>query len=329
MKEKDFHYFNDPPTDLFIIGNGFDIWQGLNTSYKSFARFYNENKLSIAKELKLEPLYLTQDGNQVEITHFDLYYGLITGCGSFLEESDIFWSTFEDSLSDLDHEQINYYYGKEDEDLEDMQVGINQAYSLIRERFVLWTKTFNIPQGRTPYNFQNSFFINFNYTDTLQRKFGVKDFRIYYPHGNVANPKSIIFGHDSYDSPPPPILKELGGRNKGLYQLATFLYKTDKHVRLNIVDMMLSLFECGFDWDRIKNVYILGHSMSNVDIKYFKRFAKETAFTATWHVSCFREEDKPRIKSLLRKLHIRKFIIYDTIDDAIEKFKLKKNQSKK
>ena len=44
---------------LFIIGNGFDIWTGLNTHYSDFQNYYVKNRDRILKKLKIKkiPVY--------------------------------------------------------------------------------------------------------------------------------------------------------------------------------------------------------------------------------------------------------------------------------
>ena len=37
--------------NLIIVGNGFDMWQGLPTSYEKFRLYYHDNIERIAKEL--------------------------------------------------------------------------------------------------------------------------------------------------------------------------------------------------------------------------------------------------------------------------------------
>ena len=39
---------------LIILGNGVDIWQGLNTSYSQFRKYYLNNRDEILKRLKLK-----------------------------------------------------------------------------------------------------------------------------------------------------------------------------------------------------------------------------------------------------------------------------------
>ncbi len=312
------------PNNLFVIGNGFDIWQGSDTSYKSFARFYNQNKFRFAQELGLKNVLLLSDKEKSghEITCFDLFYGVISNAGCELNEEDTFWSTFEEALGDLDIDLINLYYGNDDGDMDDLCSDIDFAYRLIRKCFVEWVKSVNVTNAEASYRFKNSYFIDFNYTDTLQKRFGVSNKRIYYPHGNAFGKDGIVFGHDNCERPPVMLSPIFGNRLFGKTQLQMLLYLTDKKVRLHIADMLLTMFEYGIRWEEIKNVYILGHSMGKVDIKYFERLAKETAFTATWHVTCFRPEDAARKEELLKRLRVQKFQIYNTIDEAIAKFKV-------
>ena len=64
--------------NLIIIGNGFDRWQGLPTSYDNFKQYYSKNVLSISKKLGIRVyrndsavdlyLKLTQD-LRVKLTH--------------------------------------------------------------------------------------------------------------------------------------------------------------------------------------------------------------------------------------------------------------------
>ena len=41
-------------TKLFLIGNGFDRWQGLPTSYGDFRQYYFAHILEITKELRIK-----------------------------------------------------------------------------------------------------------------------------------------------------------------------------------------------------------------------------------------------------------------------------------
>lgn len=74
--------------NLYIIGNGFDIYHGLDTKYQSFAKYISQTDSEVYK-LVLK------------------YYGLpdISEEPINDEEYDS-WETFELSLADLDYKQV-------------------------------------------------------------------------------------------------------------------------------------------------------------------------------------------------------------------------------
>ena len=42
--------------NLIIIGNGFDRWQGLPTSYDEFRKYYHKNIKRITHDMGIKPL---------------------------------------------------------------------------------------------------------------------------------------------------------------------------------------------------------------------------------------------------------------------------------
>ena len=92
-----------------------------------------------------------------------------------------------------------------------------------------------ITSAKSNYNFgDNSYFINFNYTDTLEKRFGVDEINDYHIHGEATDPEDIIFGHSSHPEMAFPELMEQkfittlsGGKSKrlqGLYLIEAALY---------------------------------------------------------------------------------------------------------
>jgi hypothetical protein len=74
--------------NLYIIGNGFDIYHGLDTRYQSFAKFLSK------ADSKIYDLILN-------------YYGLPDiSEDPVSDEEYAAWATFELSLADLDYEQV-------------------------------------------------------------------------------------------------------------------------------------------------------------------------------------------------------------------------------
>lgn len=146
-------------------------------------------------------------------------------------------------------------------------------------------KSVVIDSGDSGYRFDEScYFINFNYTDTLEKRFGVDENEDYHIHGEADDPESIIFGHSTH---PETAFQELmeqkfvrtfeGKKSKrlqGLYLIEDALYETDKHVQDNIDDLCEYMVLDGVHIEDITDIYVLGHSFAETDYEYFEFLVK-------------------------------------------------------
>ena len=264
-----------PKDTLIIIGNGFDIWQGLDTGYDQFQKYYLSHCDEIMNRLRIKKRVLAdENGQKISISDVELIYG-----NPFRPKQldDEFWSTFETSLDKLDAERLNLFFGKERKSLREMDKSIRNADRILREAFCNWIATIKIDNRDADYQFgDNCLFINFNYTDTLLRRFKVKMGNECHIHGEAADRDSIIYGHSTHPQLPEEALYQLGGRFRGLYFVEKILYETDKHVQDNIQFLCMFLAMHGVMAEEIKNVYVLGHSMGLPDIEYFAFLADAT-----------------------------------------------------
>ena len=253
---------------LVIIGNGFDIWQGYRTSYLEFQKYYLKNRDNILKKLHIKKhVYIDEDGQKTELSDVEIIYGNPFNPN---ELEDEFWGTFETSLDDIDAETINAYFGKDAKGLRNMRKSIRNANRILKEAFCSWIKEVHIESSKSQYDFgDNCLFINFNYTDTLVKRLGIKEDDEYHIHGEAKDKKSIIFGHASHPQLPEQMLYKMGGRFRGLYYIEEILYYTDKHVEDNMQALCMFLAVHGTYAQDIKHIYVLGHSMSLPDIQYF------------------------------------------------------------
>lgn len=252
---------------LFIIGNGFDRWQGIDSAYSSFAAYYLANRDKILKKLHIRPyIYLDEEGTEKKFGAVELVYGdPFDPC----ELGDRFWSSFENSLDKVDTYALNLFFGKGKGQLRRFGKCVRDAKRIMREAFCGWISSLQIPAEEAPYTFgENCFFINFNYTHSLSR-FGVPQNRIFHIHGEAKDKKSIIYGHASHPYTPEQTLYRLGGRFRGLFLAEDLLYQTDKKVDENILSLIYCLALKGIAAEDIKDVYVLGHSMAPPDIAYF------------------------------------------------------------
>lgn len=272
---------------LVIIGNGFDAWQGLNTSYASFRKYYQTHREEIMKRFhikmkEIEEYYQGKLVQKIRISDVEIVYG-----DPFQpQELDLaFWHRFEDSLSKIDAEALNLYFGKEKHDLKEMRKCIRNAKRILTEAFCDWIQSQPIEkkQGMVngkPFRFgEHCAFINFNYTDTLGKRFDVDEKKVIHIHGEASDRKSIIVGHSTHPQEPEYMLYQLGGRFRGLYLVDELLYETDKHVEDNIQYLCADLALRGILNTKIKNIYVLGHSFGIADVLYFDFMKRATSVT--------------------------------------------------
>ena len=169
-------------TTLIITGNGFDIAHNLPTEFSKFMSYISE-------------------GND------DNFYSSLI---KYIPQ-DFLWSSFEEALSYLDYEQLKddnshflLNYGDEywkDSAHHDYQYMIEKELSFadsIQKYLYHWIKSINtnvIPKFDSKIINNENIFINFNYTDTLEKVYNIKPNRILYIHGCVNHGNNLIVGH--------------------------------------------------------------------------------------------------------------------------------------
>lgn len=294
---------------LVLIGNGFDRWRGLPTSYGEFRNYYLTHIEEVMDELQISKLTIPQpDGSSKIITPVELVYG-----DPFHPEElppEFFW-TFESSLDKLDDQQLNLYFGRSKDGLQALRETVSQAQAILRRLFSAWIREINISAQDSGYRFdRDCFFVNFNYTDTLEKHFGIDRQDIYYIHGEAHQPESMVFGHATH---PETAFRELTEqhfmrsvtpgkglpRYKGLYAIEDLLYQTDKHVADRIDAMCLAFMKAGLQIQDIEHIYVLGHSFGAPDIAYFNYLDKVTRRGANYEaLSAFEQLDQDMLALL-------------------------------
>ena len=163
---------------FWIIGNGFDLNHGLETRYSDFKQYL-----------------LEYDSTFIDV----------------LESGSIFWSSFEESLAYLDFDDLLTPY-RDDYEIYD-SVGVsshNMIETLSSVREVLsrlnnnlfdWINTISYDEVNRKEDFvrvlsNNSYFLNFNYTTTLERVYDITPDRICHIHGSVLDDMLLVMGHN-------------------------------------------------------------------------------------------------------------------------------------
>lgn len=305
---------------LVIIGNGFDIYHGLDTRYISFARFLKENYSAIYENL------------------LELY-----GFSDIDDSSDDeLWAEFEYSLSLLDGETVlenNSDYianpgseGFRDRDWGAMAVEIEMLVEDLTGNLFKAFKEF-ILQVKFPFIDElkvdklklspDDLYLTFNYTNTLERYYKVPNNKIIYIHGKADEPDSnLLLGHGinpekfaEKEVEPPEGLTDEEYNEWQEYMNSNYdhSYELGKSALLNyftksfketskVISDNLHFFN---DLKVIKNIIVLGHSLSGVDIPYFAKILNSADSEAVWYVTYYGNYEKDSHKNTLKQLGVQ------------------------
>ncbi|WP_298942458.1 bacteriophage abortive infection AbiH family protein [uncultured Psychromonas sp.] len=235
---------------LVIVGNGFDIQNGLHTSYWYFHKQYND-------QLDEYFMHFPEFFDDQEWSNFEENLGL------FDEDNFRENSVFEPSMDDMieSSKYVNGYndeiFQKTDELVDDIQIA-----------FTTWIRAIDVKKANKFMEFPRGFkFINFNYTSTLQDVYSVPDGDVLHIHGKAR--WNVIFGHgkgngnqsqsmgSNYDEP---------WFEESYQTIASVTDKFHKPVNEILENNREQLEKYG----DVTKIIVLGHSINNIDIPYFK-----------------------------------------------------------
>ncbi|WP_207903126.1 bacteriophage abortive infection AbiH family protein [Rheinheimera sp. D18] len=267
---------------LYIIGNGFDLWHGLPTSYGHFSEY----AYSLLSEIEN---YYALDFNQ-----YNPWHDFENALGDF--DSDTFLDNYNEIDASADDFRPSFVYGLEDELTEQT----NTHVDAIRDTFSEWINQIDVSKAVVKLTFpEHSLFLSFNYTSTLQTVYGVDSNCILHIHGNSENNDELIFGHGE-DIHEIHAFDEDGEPTGDMFSDARENARYPLYALKKPVDDVLARHEGYFDKLRdIGDVIVIGHSMNKIDHPYFRRI-NQVASDATWTVVYYSDvQESDFIQSLI------------------------------
>lgn len=297
----------NPEKTLIIIGNGFDLMHGVPSSYWDFQSTLgkrNALRENLERYLKCEDL----------------------------------WSNLEESLAKIDMGMmlnmvnmwldINNAYRPE-ASAADFQMSIDAAMLPIEiiinqlpKRFRQWVNTLTIDVNKRPLKnliLADAKYLNFNYTEFLETVYGVPNEHINYIHGCRKNKKeTIILGHkpgadylDGYTPDKAFVPKYRSRRKELLLQSAMELAveqwvtaydeMTTKHTP-KIIEENKAYWKSMID---VEDIFLIGHSLADVDYPYFEEIIKHNKEKAMWHIGYHSLDDMERVKEFIHNMGIQ------------------------
>lgn len=305
---------------LYLLGNGFDIQHGITTPYSEFRNFLETHHESFLT--KFESMYHIQPLNDTE----PWYNEAAQEKWKKFVLKDL-WQSFEEEMGNPDVEgmhdmAISLTGGMPTEgvkDTLDLYWKEQYGFSSDLQRYVLeWLETIDTsalsPEKKSLVGNCSDIFINFNYTDVLERVYGIKN--VLHIHGGVSSCSETppIMGHgnkfiiETYRRKAQNASEEFIEWEESICSaIANFcasLYKdTDE-----IISKNSSFFS---SLNSVDTIVSIGLSFGNVDTPYLMRIAEEVNPASKWIIYYFSEDDKIRLKNVFGILGIsRKFETY-------------------
>lgn len=303
----------NPDKSLVIIGNGFDIIHEVKSSYWDFKNTIGKNS----------PLRFYME--------------------TYLDTSDL-WSNLEYSLGRLNYSMFlnsevidmwleNFGAYNPDAQAADffaaVETAISPTFEIPRElgrRFRKWLKTLQVTSSKRPFSIFSGNYkvLSFNYTEFIETLYGAKRENICYIHGCRKTPKGckpdeIILGHkpgieeeqwdkvefkpysfkNSYKRYIMESAFETAAREASWYDDSTTKKCTD------IIKAHSEFFNRLFD---IKTIFVIGHSLSEVDYPYFTEVCNKC--DAHWYIGYHSLADAKRLVEFVRQMGLKNVSVF-------------------
>lgn len=283
---------------LYVIGNGFDLWHGIASSHCDFRSFVMARDQELFRTIedylpagdewaKLESALASIDVGSIvdDLGHFMAPYGA-------------------DDWSDASHHDFQYEVN-----------GVVSRLSVgLRKQFAKWICQLVIPTGAAVKNRLRSLdaagvFLNFNYTPTLSEIYSVPDANVLHIHGRATmKDEDIVLGHSW--SPMTrrslndrPDIEDLDTRMIAAYDILDKYFSDTFKPSDKLIQNNQPFFDA---LTGVKEVYVLGHSLSEVDALYFCTLLnKPNVATAKWTVACHYDSDKQKMFETLKDFGVK------------------------
>lgn len=251
---------------LYIIGNGFDLAHKMKTSYEDFHQWLLENGESNAVR-RLEMLY-PDIRNDI-----GCWCDLESALGSVsLKEAIDYDKYYQDCSDDLIGEYSSHAAYRCGENLKN-------AVDIIPGLLKDWIASISTEEIRQRFKIDNnSKFLSFNYTRTLEDVYHIKEENVLHIHGIVINNRPLVVGY-----------------GEAMFEEEDYV-TSDDEIDINYIKNLLSHCRKPVNvilqepipktWfnnlNEVSNVIVYGHSCTDVDQPYFLTVAKKIKSDALW-----------------------------------------------
>lgn len=273
------------PTKLYVIGNGFDLWHGIPSSYAAFKEYVRRRDRHLFDAVD-SYLPADEDWSDLESALADV------DVGSIIDDLGHFMPAYSaEDWSDAGHHDFQY----------EVDQVVQRLSTELRARFGEWIRTLVIPTPGTATKRLKGLdvdaaFLTFNYTSTLGDLYAVPDVHVLHIHGEARLQDSeLILGHawnpaQRRSLNDRPDIEDIDTRLIEAHGiLDDYFSQTFKPS-----EQLICKHQAFFDQlGAIETVHVLGHSLSDVDLPYIQALLKvPNVAAARWYVACRSEQER-------------------------------------
>ncbi|MBO7117014.1 MAG: bacteriophage abortive infection AbiH family protein [Prevotella sp.] len=278
---------------LYIVGNGFDIHHGIKSSYRDFHQWIKHESVNNVR---------------FAFTVFQLE--------KFFNDNCILWSDFEHNMGEYDVETVaNQRFGlfpealviEDIEGMNDIVISSGLSYldslsETLTSVFRKWIKTIETDKEPDMSLSDSALYLTFNYTDTLEKLYGIPFSNILHIHGSILSEETpLIVGHNHKVDPLSVAIKGNDFRDNN--------ERIDRICEMNslvkpcyeIIERNSFFFE---KLNTISQIVVLGVSYNDIDLPYFRKVKASVLPDAVWKMGWHTKKDKDKIDNYQHVLRL-------------------------
>lgn len=273
---------------LIIIGNGFDLANGIESSYSDFKKWLQKNGK----------------------------YRLIGLMDTFFSNKRDVWGDIEKALGEYDEDSI-LDYCKPDEEINydhamRSMAAVEDAPDWIFEpildefieEFKNWVDSIDIANTEKIRDLPAECkYLTFNYTETLEKIYGISESNILHIHGSRLSGEKYIIGHDNLRNPNDVYNDE--SQMLYLQQTRSKIIKWMNSLTKDSTSIIHQNHNFFNSLSDIERVVVYGHSFYEVDWLYMKEIVKRIGIDKPWVISYYSSKDLERIDSFVKKIRLK------------------------
>ena len=301
--------------NLYIIGNGFDQYHDIPCGFPFFMNWVKEHDVALFIRLIQEyehawdPEWWSDFENSLARLNFSIYANIK---GNLFDPEYINDGSIDEKTDYASRKVIEEFSAIKESLRMSFQKWLFEAYGKL-----------NIDK-KIPLQGEDSVFLSFNYTRTLEDIYGIKPEQIFHIHGIIDDLDSMIVGHglgltelnDILERQKPRVLGEV--INKKFNLMTRLQLVTPRHKELATASALESIYSLKKDIDGciknniqffdvildVKRIFVYGFSFSSIDMPYLEKIIRRTKPETHWVISWYSQDDKRRIMDFVIRYDI-------------------------